>query len=285
MEATILHFFESLRSPAATVFAGAFSLFGETLVLVALISVVYWLIDKELGERLVLVSFSSMSANAFLKGVVSRARPYAAGIVPRVEIDSPLLSTVSLDEYMSFPSGHSQMSAGLFFTAAFRLKRPWAWALAPVLTLLVMASRLYLGVHYPSDVLAGAAMGIFFACVWELVYRFLPEKRCLFAGIFAGLSLLLLFISPNKSLAELSGCTCAAAISVPLENKFINFKIEKGGKKKLLRALVGFACVGVVFAVFAALPLSFLWVKWLKYFLLVCAAALLATFLFVRLKI
>ena len=49
MEQTILRFFENLRSPALTFFAGAFSLFGETLVLVALISVVYWLVDKQFG--------------------------------------------------------------------------------------------------------------------------------------------------------------------------------------------------------------------------------------------
>ena len=110
MEQSILEFFESLRSPFGNILAGAFSLFGETLVLVALISLVYWIIDKDFGERLVLVSFSSMSANAFLKGVVARPRPYAAGIVSRVEIDSPLLSTVNLEADMSFPSARSTYS-------------------------------------------------------------------------------------------------------------------------------------------------------------------------------
>lgn len=285
MEASILRFLETLRSPFATFLAGAFSLFGETLVLVALISAIYWLIDKRLGEQLVFVSFSSMSVNAFLKGAVSRLRPYAEGVVTRVEIDSPFLSTVNLENNMSFPSGHSQMSAGLFFTSAFRLKKAWAWALAPLLLLLVMLSRLYLGVHYPTDVLAGAALGIAFACLWQAVYQKLYSRRFYFAGSFALLSVLLLFISPNKSLAELSGCMCAAAIAAPIENKFVGFEIKKGALKKLFRALVGFACVGVVFAVFAALPWAFLWIKWLKYFLLVLSAALLAPWLFKKLGV
>ncbi len=285
MESAILRFFENLRSPFATFLAGTFSLFGETLVLVALISVVYWLVDKKFGEQLVLVSFSSMTVNAFFKGVVSRLRPYAKGVVSRVEIDSPFLSTMNLEENMSFPSGHSQMSAGLFFTSAFRLKKKWAWALAPVLTLLVMTSRLYLGVHYPTDVLAGMTLGVAFACLWEFIYRKFYKKRFLAAEIFALLSLVLLAISPNKSLAELSGCMCAAALALPLEYKFVSFGIEKGWKKKLLRALVGFGCVGIVFVGFALLPWEFLWLKWLKYFSLVLTAALLAPFLFVKLKI
>ena len=285
MEQTILRFFENLRSPALTFFAGAFSLFGETLVLVALISVVYWLVDKQFGERLVLVSFSSMSANAFLKGVVARPRPYASGAATRVEIDTPFLSTMNLEPDMSFPSGHSQMSAGLFFSAAFRLKKGWAWILAPVLTLLVMLSRLYLGVHYPTDVLAGAALGVAFACIWEIVYRKFPKQKTVFAAAFAVLSLVLLLLEPNKQLAELSACMCAAAAAIPLENKFVRFEVKKGLKRKLLRLLVGFACVGAVFGIFALLPWEYLGLKWLKYFLLIFAAALLAPFLFVKLKI
>ena len=60
---------------------------------------------------------------------------------------------------------------------------------------------------------------------------------------------------------------------------------EKGWKKKLLRALVGFACVGAVFGIFALIPSEALVIKWLKYFLLVTAAALGAPALFKKLKI
>lgn len=285
MEVSILQFLEKLRTPAATFLAGIFSLFGETLVLVALISVVYWLVDKRLGEQLVFVSFSSMSVNAFLKGTVSRLRPYAKGVVSRVEIDTPFLSTMNLEEAMSFPSGHAQMSAGLFFTSAFRIKKKWAWGARAR----VDAARHGVAALLRRALSLGRISG---RGVRNRLRLLLADglskslrKALRFCGILRALSLALLAIAPNKSLSELSGCMCAAAIAAPIEQKFVGFQIRKGALRKLFRALVGFACVGVVFALSAALPWSFLWLKWIKYFLLVLTAALLVPFLFVKLKI
>ncbi len=290
MEMSILQFFENLRNGFGTACAFAFSLFGETLFLVVLICLLYWIYEKKLGEKLVLVSFSSMTVNSFIKLAVARPRPYTTGKVSRVEIDAdPLLSTTELMPYESFPSGHSQMSAGMFFTGAFRYKKWWAWVLFLLLTLGVMWSRLYFGVHYPTDVLVGAALGILFACFWELTYqKFEKAKWYIFAG-FALLSIVFTCIfHTNKSMVEICACTLASAICLPIENKFIKFEDAKGAKNRILRALVGLGCVGAVFALFSFLPFGFLellpW-KFAKYFLTVSAATLLVPFLFKKLKL
>jgi undecaprenyl-diphosphatase len=79
----------------------------------------------------------------------------------------------------SFPSGHAMLSAVIYLTLGVliaasqedrRIKR-YVLSLAVLLTLLVGMSRVYLGVHWPSDVLAGWALGAAFACLGWLIFR------------------------------------------------------------------------------------------------------------------
>ena len=101
-----------------------------------------------------------------LKGFFSRPRP---DIVPR-------LAEVYTS---SFPSGHSMLSAVVYLTLGALLarlvERPalkvYVLTVAMLLALLVGFSRVYLGVHYPSDVLAGWSVGLSWAILCWLVAR------------------------------------------------------------------------------------------------------------------
>lgn len=96
-----------------------------------------------------------------LKPIVDRERPYV--LLPEAE---PLLRW---DVSASFPSGHAATSAAGAVILAYLLGR-WAWGLA-VLAAAVCYSRVYIGVHYPVDVLVGAAIGAAVALVAIVLLR------------------------------------------------------------------------------------------------------------------
>jgi undecaprenyl-diphosphatase len=109
----------------------------------------------------------ALTANAAVKVVVQRARPDLVPGMPRVFTTS-------------FPSSHAMVSAATFFTVAAIVAaatpsaalRRFAFAMAALGTGLIGLSRVYLGVHYPTDVLGGWAAGAFCAWAsWMLVGR------------------------------------------------------------------------------------------------------------------
>ena len=96
-----------------------------------------------------------------LKRIVDRDRPYV--VLPEAE---PLLRW---DASASFPSGHAATSAAGAVILAYLIGSR-AWAVA-VLAAAVAFSRVYIGVHYPLDVLVGAALGAAVALVAIVLLR------------------------------------------------------------------------------------------------------------------
>ena len=97
-----------------------------------------------------------LCTNVVLKHLVGRTRPWLVvdGLVPLVAEHDP----------NSFPSGHT-CAAFASASAWWRtLPRRWMGVVGVVMAVLMGFSRLYVGVHFPTDVLAGAAVGLF--CGW-----------------------------------------------------------------------------------------------------------------------
>jgi len=117
---------------------------------------------------------TGMVVSVLLKDVFQRPRPE---IVPHVAYASNT----------SFPSGHSMMSALTYLTLAALLARSqerkrlksYFFLLAALITLMVGVSRVYLGVHWPTDVLAGWMAGAIWAILCSLAARWLQRHRTL----------------------------------------------------------------------------------------------------------
>lgn len=279
MDAAILQFFETIRNPFLTAVFGVFSLLGEAAVITALVLLLYWLFPSKTGELALVTALSGFCLNSFLKFTVHRPRPYVSGTVKKLD---PFLGG-ELDGSASFPSGHTQITTGFFGTLAVHFKRALAFALCSGTVLLVALSRIYFGVHYPSDVLAGLLFGLFAVLLWTLVFRYAYSFREFILLGLAALSLIPLCFSPSQDYLQAAGLLSGAAVSLAVltfcsEGKPAEFP------RRLLRVPVGGALLVLVFAIFLLFPENpaFLFLKW---FFLALAAILCAKLTFEKLQI
>lgn len=112
---------------------------------------VYWSIERRLGIRLAFALMLSVVVNNAAKLAGSEPRPF--WFDARVALRGPAELTYGL------PSGHAQNGVVVWGILAHYLGTWWAWAGAALLILGVSFSRLYLGVHFPTDILAGWLLG------------------------------------------------------------------------------------------------------------------------------
>lgn len=135
-------------------------------ILVIAILIVYF--DKKKGKRvaslLIIGVLLAICITFLFKYTILRPRPYAL-------IDNVVLLAVESDP--SFPSGHTVNSTMLAYT----LTREYDKKIFMLIPLLVGLSRIYIGVHYPSDVICGFILGIFIAILSEKIFdKILYEK-------------------------------------------------------------------------------------------------------------
>lgn len=150
--------------PALTVAMRLVTTLGSEYCLVPLGAVLVWRWERrgqrQAAYRLVVGSLSAEAAAQLLKLLIDRPRP---------EVFFGLLPAAS----NSFPSGHAFVPAVYFWIVAGTLAHPARWRAAVVaMGGLLGSSRVYLGYHYPSDVVAGWALAV----VWLSVLAMIADR-------------------------------------------------------------------------------------------------------------
>lgn len=153
-EAVLLWIQEAVRQAWLDPVVKAFTTLGNAGILWIVLSVamLFWRPTRKAGLLAgCALIFSLLFTNLGLKLIFTRPRPYTVveGLIPLLTSGDP----------NSFPSGHTcaAFSAGLVW--ARTLPKTWMRRTAVIQAVLMGLSRLYVGVHYPSDVLGGALVG------------------------------------------------------------------------------------------------------------------------------
>lgn len=127
------------------------SFLGQEEFYIVLIPLVYFVFSRTLGIRMLMLLLISTGLNILLKLAFHMPRPY--WVDPRVQ-------AFAIESTYGMPSGHAEISAAIGFLLAFTLRKPRITILIGVLVFLVGVSRVFLGVHFASDVLVGWVLGV-----------------------------------------------------------------------------------------------------------------------------
>ena len=240
-----------------------FTCFSEEIVSISLIVFVYWCFNKKIGEALLSTIYLASAVNGIFKDIVRRPRPFKNPDFANTYLDSArgdgLVDKAHLGESYSFPSGHSQ-NAGSFWPSLYighkkeYTKKSLLLKICPFIIIpLVMISRVYLGVHYASDTVVGAILGILCAfLMMKLYYKFYEKRYTLILAVYV-ISLVALFFNPTADTLKTMGIGLGGIVGFILENKYINFSTDGTWKKKSIRLILGVSTLLLVRSVFKLL--------------------------------
>ncbi|UOF92204.1 phosphatase PAP2 family protein [Fodinisporobacter ferrooxydans] len=278
MQVHILIWIQQLEHAWLDVWMILSSFFGNTNFYIFAIPIVYWFFGKRLGIRVATLVIASISMNEALKVWFQVIRPIGHPGIRSLYIQSA--------PGYSFPSGHSQSAITFWGYLATRFRNIWFTILAGAIIVTITFSRLYLGVHWPLDVLAGLLLGA--AVIWLglRMEDFFREKRLTsFARIFSAgvLSVFIFFIYPKAEGIELSGYLFGMLIGYMIEEKMLTCTVPSFILDRLGVLIVGSGVLAALREIFMLLiPPENLY-YWLAYSVLGLYISWMAPWLFVKL--
>jgi membrane-associated phospholipid phosphatase len=159
---------QAIRGPLLDKLMVLSSYFDTSPFFFLVIAITWFAYSQKCGIRLMFLVFVlSAFLNANLKEIFAQPRPC------HIQSDLGLM----FSKTFGFPSGAAQMSMVIFGYLALNIKKAWFWLFSICLLLYIGFSRVYLGMHFPTDVLGGW----FFGAAFVLVYYYLepPIERFL----------------------------------------------------------------------------------------------------------
>ena len=259
---------------------------GEETLIILLVVALWFAVDKKLAQQVFFVTATSLSVNGIVKNFAQVPRPWTKGV-----------SCVRLDTATgyAFPSGHTQGFATWSSFFAVKLKKTWLCVLVGVLIVLVAISRLYLGAHYPSDVLVGVALGVGIAILSNYLFGKVNDVKKLYFATFLILTPFIvyflcvadpLFADLFKTFGMVGGMVVVSF----LDEKTEPLSYDVVWWKKLIRIVLGVVLavalkeVIKLVNVFDVIQISLL-IDAVRYFIVVLTVGYLCPLLFKKLKL
>lgn len=207
---------------------------GDEQFYLVLLPLILWCIDYSFGAVLAVFFLLSNSLNIILKDLFQQPRPFDL---------NPGLKLSQADGY-GMPSGHAQLAVTAWGAIAVRVRRTWFWIVAIVIILLIGFSRVYLGVHFPTDVFAGWIIGSILLAIYIAVRyplgKWLSGLNLWLQLLLAiGVPVFLLLLNRSAEALSSSGTLFGIAVGLVFARRYVSFSIRGPWWHRVVRFLIG----------------------------------------------
>jgi membrane-associated phospholipid phosphatase len=240
---------QQLHTPALDSLFNAITALGDAEFMLLFLALIIWSVNQSTGRRLVYLLFISIALNTWAKLTIAHPRPFGW---PTPDT-SPVLKLNNQAEGYGLPSGHTQNALVLWFYLADKFRQNWAWPLALILFSLIAFSRLYLGVHFPTDLLGGALLGgtllLAFIRFEPHATRALPQLSLPGQTILAiMLPLIIIMLHPHPHTIATLSILSGFSLGVLFEEKQVNLLPAGSIKQRAIRYAAGLTSLLLIFA-------------------------------------
>ena len=204
----VITYIQTIASTPLDVVVLALTNLGSEQAYIVMLVVTYLGLSPRVGQRLGAALLASFYFNQTAKAFFDTPRPFV--LEPSL-LRSEAAGATALGP--AFPSGHAQGAATFWLLAAYYVRKAWFWVLALTLVTAIALSRIYLGVHFPVDIVGGVllALGVILAAL--LAFRLSrglvgsPRWQLLITGV--GAPLLIHWRYPTADSALILGALAA----------------------------------------------------------------------------
>lgn len=227
---------QSDRSGLLDVLAGVLHAMGGEIFFLTILLFIYWSFNRHLGIRLIVALVIAGVLNSLLKDAFQRPRPFTV---------SDLVVPLHTEDSYGIPSAHVMVGLVVWGYGALYAGKRWLYGMMALFVVIMAWSRLYVGVHFPQDVAAGALFGLIAlllyaravepaAARWQRLNPYLRVGLLVLAG-----AVTVIAAGHDRNALALAGILMGIGPALELEQRFANFSNAGPPAQRMLRYLIG----------------------------------------------
>ena len=239
MQIRILQAIQEIRSDILTFFFTTITMMAEEIYITLFLAIFYWCIDKVKAIRISYILLFNSVFNSVIKGIVKMTRPFELGVVTPIRAETAT--------GYSFPSGHTQTATSFWVGSMLVLKTRAIVILGTIMILLTAFSRMYLGVHWPMDVLGGIVFSLVFTYFAQETLNEKGEMKEWLVIISCIAMLIALCFNLDLAICKSIASFWGLCLGCYLEQKYVKFETKATSKQQVLKVIIGIVGILIIY--------------------------------------